>query len=114
MHRIDLVRSKIRNEVRALMAKAEASGIQVDLPAAMKMMERSPAKDTPAVAAPKPHGTRFDPETPTKTRIIIDADNKDMPLSIETEQIKQKSTFRSDKHQLHCIRAVMSRRQSRA
>lgn len=98
MHRINLVRSKIRNEVRALLAKAEAKGIQIDLPEAARLIEQSTIKETQQAAVVDQNSTREAslPAEDGKMRIVIDGDNQEEPLRVEVEQTKPRPLFRSD------------------
>ena len=88
MHRINLVKSRIRNEMQALMAKAEANGIQIDVPMAARLTEQSQAtemrsaKQHTADTAREAKGLS---EVHRRMKIVIDGDRPDQPVRFERE-----------------------------
>lgn len=92
LHRINTARSKIRNEAKALITKAEAQGISLDIPELSLLVEASDTNRTPFTAT-SPRGTQFieaSRDEAQNMRIIIDADDVDQPLKIEPEPSRRK------------------------
>eukprot|EP00210_Caulerpa_lentillifera_P007839 g7481.t1 len=87
MHRINLVRSKIRNEIRVLKAKAEANGIEIPLPedytTNQEEDESLHKNKKQSESTRKTSSKSFKGPSSKKMRLILDACNKANPLRIE-------------------------------
>jgi len=71
-----------------LLAKAEANGIEIDIQEAKRLIEEATIKCKTSSAPILPvikEENRPLPERSGKTRIIIDGDDPNMPLKVESE-----------------------------
>lgn len=89
MHRINLVRSKIRNEIRVVKAKAEANGVEIALPenyiTSTRAEDESLNKSKRQIESTRKSSSKsFKGPSNKKMRLILDADNEANPLRIES------------------------------